>query len=273
MARLGSLLLTLLITFGQHDVVTYEGDNFPEKLGWGRITFLDCDRSLESGSFVQVCELGEAPGPLGETDFYQRSIAEFAGAPTFFIEWRVETDAPSILLDSSFIPVVLSASGSSFAIYHVTITDERVQFLRDTFIPLVFTDVERGALHVYRVELYGEEQYAWYIDGQLIDSGIPIGPYPSAESVITWGARHHTFPNTTRWDYIRYGAIPLDGSGDFDSDSDLDLWDYYFVRECVSNSGPATDAGPGCRFADFDENTTVDLRDVASFQNDFTPSP
>ena len=58
--------------------------------------------------------------------------------------------------------------------------------------------------------------------------------------------------------------------GDFDSDGGVHLGDFYFFQECVSNSGPEDDAGPGCRFADFDDDTDVDLRDIAIFQNTFT---
>jgi len=66
------------------------------------------------------------------------------------------------------------------------------------------------------------------------------------------------------------GPIAEDGSGDFDSDQDVDLDDYQYFQECFDNSGPGIDAGPGCRFADFDDDTDVDLQDLAQFQNSFT---
>ena len=71
--------------------------------------------------------------------------------------------------------------------------------------------------------------------------------------------------------------IPKDASGDYDSDSAATLFDYYFVQECVENlatgnpGGPGSDAGPGCRFSDFDGDADVDLGDFAEFQNRFAP--
>ena len=62
------------------------------------------------------------------------------------------------------------------------------------------------------------------------------------------------------------GVIPADGSGDFDSDDDVDLDDYYFFQDCVTD--PNTDAGPGCVWADFDFD--VDLIDFSHFQAAFT---
>ncbi len=70
--------------------------------------------------------------------------------------------------------------------------------------------------------------------------------------------------------------IPVDGSGDYDGDEDVDGHDYYFFHECLTNvrpginGGPENNAGPGCRFADFDDDSDVDLQDVAVFQQIFT---
>lgn len=89
-------------------------------------------------------------------------------------------------------------------------------------------------------------------------------------------ARHYEFDNTTRWDYVRFGVIPEDGSGDYDSDSAVTLDDFYFVHECLTNQrpgingGPGKDAGPGCRFVDFDFDDDVDMKDIAFLQENFT---
>jgi hypothetical protein len=71
-------------------------------------------------------------------------------------------------------------------------------------------------------------------------------------------------------------VTPVDGSADHDSNGDIDGRDFYFFHECLTNDrpgitdGPDNDAGPGCRFADFDSDTDVDLRNVATFQQVFT---
>ena len=58
--------------------------------------------------------------------------------------------------------------------------------------------------------------------------------------------------STTTWDYFRWGDIPEDGGGDFDSDGFIDQRDYFFFHDCFARRGPGSDDGPGCRFADMD---------------------
>jgi hypothetical protein len=265
-------------------IVTYEGDIFPEEVGWERrLAGTDgAERSLENGWFVQFVDLPDgSPGPFGNAEFYRRALADFGGEETFFVEWHVETDAPSSILDSSGTPVAVSAFGTAAANYHFTITDARVQVWRSNFLPILFVDIEPGVSHTYRLELCGqplcgENQYAWHIDNRLGDSGVAEGPYPNDDSVLIWGAQHYEFDNTTRWDYIRFGRIPEDGSGDFDGDGVVTLDDFYFFHECLTNrrpginGGPDQDAGPGCRFADFNADSSVDLADFAEFQVNFT---
>jgi len=270
--------LLTLTTPGTGNVETYEANVLPEHAGWERVGSFDADRWNDDGWFFQYVELGIwDPPPIGETDIYRRSIAEFAGEQRFFIEWRCETDVPSSILEVSGVAAALAAGGhGSIAFYHTSMTDARIQLFRDTSIPLVYVDILPSIPHTYRVELYADQFYEWYVDGQRVDFGVPQGTYPNSDSELIWGARHYLFDNTMRWDYVRYGEIPVDGSGDFDSDDSVDLGDFYFFHECLTNrrlginGGPESDAAPGCRFADFDDDTDVDLRDVADFQNTFT---
>jgi len=273
-----SLILLLLILVGGTSsaaVVTYEGDALPEYVGWERIAFTEIDRSIVDGYFTQFVD------ETNEPDFYRRTLAGLAGEPTFFIEWRVKTDAPSSILDSSGTPVAVVGGGTAAANYHFTITDARVQVWRSNFLPILLVDIEPGVPHTYRLELCGRAlcgdfEYAWYIDGRLGDSGVAEGPYPNTDSRLTWGVRRQTFDATTRWDYMRFGVIPEDGSGDYDSDEVVTHNDFYFFHECLTNQrlgingGPGNDAGPGCRFTDFDFDDDVDLRDLAQFQLKFT---
>jgi hypothetical protein len=74
---------------------------------------------------------------------------------------------------------------------------------------------------------------------------------------------------------VRFGRIPEDASGDYDSDGVVTLDDFYFFHECLSNrrsginGGPGMDAGPGCRFTDFNHDSSTDLSDFATFQLTF----
>lgn len=251
------------------NVVHYEGTVFPEVDGWERVQFLECERLVSDGWLTQECELGGAPGPIGETDFYRRALGEYEGESAFFIEWRVRTDVPSELFDESGIASVLSASGISGVNYHFTITRDLVRLIRDNLLPIVLVEVSAGKPHVYRLELATNMQYCWYIDGEKVDEGAPEGSYPSSGSFLIWGARHNVYENVSSWDYIRFGVTPEDASGDFDSDGTITLFDAYFFHECASNGGPDTRAGPGCRFADFDGDSDVDLLDLANMQNQF----
>jgi len=251
-------------------IVSYVGTSFPENSGWTRDDRpFDPDRWLEDGWFYQYVEIVHPDPPVyGEDDSYRRSIAEFTGTERFFVEWVVETDGPVAF--GAVAPVCFTVSGQMAIHYHFTIAKDQVLFRRDPYVPSVWVDVTPGVPHTYRLELDGDEFYACYIDRQVIDSGVPEGLYPTTDSVIVFGARASIEDSTTRWGYIRYGMIPEDGSGDYDSNALLDLADFYFFQECVSNSGPDNYAGPGCLFADFDADTDVDLRDIAVFQKMFT---
>ena len=209
MKRVASLLPIVFATVANAQVVSYEADVFPETVGWERVGGGDAVRSVEDGFFVQFVDV---PGAL---DAYQRSLADFADEQAFFIEWRVETDAPSVILDSSGTPVAVLAFGIAAANYHFTITDARVQVWRSNFLPILIVDIEPDVPHTYRLELCGqprcaEDEYAWYIDNQLGDSGVAEGPYPNPDSMLIWGVRHQMFDATTRWDYIRFGTIEPD---------------------------------------------------------------
>jgi hypothetical protein len=178
----------------------------PELDGWQREGSFDCDRWIEDGWFHQFCELGEWEEPIGETDAYRTSLAGFAGVENFFVEWVVETDIPAAILEVSGVATNVTAGGNGAAFYHTTITDERVQLLRDTDIPLVFVDIEPGVPHKYRIELT-PSSFKWLIDDEVVHSGTPEGPYPTEDSYLVWMSRHYLFDNNSGWDYIEFGSV------------------------------------------------------------------
>ncbi len=53
----------------------------------------------------------------------------------------------------------------------------------------------------------------------------------------------------------------------------LGLDDFRFFTECLTEGGPATEAGAGCLFADMDSDGDVDFHDFALFQQDFATTP
>ena len=258
-------------------IVSYDADQLPELVGWSRDQDpFPADRSLEDGWLVQYAEIIPQKPPLldiSEDDVYRRLIAEFTGTNEFFVEWRLQTDGPREGFPN-VSPAALVVSGTSRAFYHFTIANDQARYI-DADLTVRLFDIIPDVPHIYRLELFGTESYRWLIDGQVVFEGIPAGPYPTADSKIVFGARAAGQPITARWDYIRYGVIPEDGSGDYDSDGFATLDDFYFVHECLTNDrpgingGPGNDAGPGCRFADFDFDADTDLFDFAEFQNLF----
>ncbi len=120
--------------------------------------------------------------------------------------------------------------------------------------------------HTYRLEQYAVNEYFLFIDDVLVDEGTPEGPYPSSSPELAFRARSVFVDSVTEWDYIRWGEIPTPGSGDFDSEGDVDTRDFFYFDECLKNGGPEADAGPGCTWADMDQDGDVDFRDFAEFQ-------
>ncbi len=250
------------------DVFVYEADSFPEESGWDIVQiFCDPELWVEGGWFFQHVELCPGvPPPGGQTAGYRRYLDDFLGEGEFFIEWVVESDA-----DQSEIPwgggAAFAAASSGPVRYTFFITRDLVKLNRDNTLPIVFVEIEPGVPHTYRLELYGADLYVWYIDGEVADSGLPEAAYPSYTPFITWRASAAFLPDTTGWDYIRYGTIPAEGSGDFDSDGEVDFDDWPFFQECFS-----TDAGswPGCAWADMDFDGDTDCDDWSLFLKAWT---
>lgn len=252
-------------------VVTYEGNDFPEQIGWQRLRDT-VERRLEDGWLVQTVESGQ--------DFYRYDISglsELVGR--FFVEWRAITNNPEWLIDEWQVPAAVSAGGQAASLYHTVMTESAAVLLRDISIPRVIAPISINLPHIYRVEVFPDE-YIWYIDGIVADRGVPEGPYPDADAEVLWGVEgNEGVSATTAWDFVRTGRIPDDASGDYDSDGAETLFDYYFVQDCLTKDGPVIfggpeqNAGPGCRFADFDADGDTDMLDYAQFQNAFGQTP
>ncbi len=248
------------------DVFSYECDSFPEDSGWD-IVQIYCDPELwiEEGHFFQHVDMCPSdPPPGGQKATYRRSLDDFIGEEEFFIEWVVETDA-----DQSEIPwgggAAFAAGSTGGVNYTFFITRDLVKLNRDNTLPIIFVDIEPGA-HTYRLELYGADLYVWYIDGVVVDSGLPEGAYPSYNPTLTFRAKSYWLPNLTRWDYIRYGTISAN-PGDFNFDWEIDFYDLYYFHECLT-----TEAGnwAGCAWADMDGSGGVDCDDWALFRKAWT---
>lgn len=256
-------------------VFTSEFLSEPVSEGWDvGVVYCDPDTWNDSGWYYQQLDLEACPpGPGGGRDSYRRSLEPFNGVAEFFGEFRVQTDGDRSEIPGG-APALLAIGNFGGVHYHMTVARDLVQFFRDADLPIFLIEVEPGVPHTFRIE-HDPDRFAFYIDGYLIDEGPPEGPFPAYDPSISWRGRSWYLPCENAWDYIRYGVTPADASGDFNSDGTVASDDFYFFHECLTNErpgingGPELDAGPGCRFADFDADGDVDLFDLAELQNQF----
>jgi hypothetical protein len=250
-------------------VVSYEATSFPDDDGWDRVEpYCTPERELNSGLLVIDCDLGCFPPPSGgDRDIYTRCIDEYLGQDRFFVEWRVFADGPSSDMPWG-APAIFSVASQGPVLYYFRLSRDVVRLFRDAQFPAVLVSVESDVPHTLRLELYGPDLFIWFVDAEEVDSGLPEGPYPQHSPQITWASNAAHFPAHVEWDYIRYGVIPVDASGDFDSDGHIDLRDWRYFLECVDRTATLPN-DPGCRWADLNADTNVDLNDFATFQTLF----
>ena len=104
-------------------------------------------------------------------------------------------------------PVSLSAASQGDTNYRLVMSRDLVDFSRDNAIPTIFVQIEPDLMHTYRIEHIGNKLYRFLIDGMVIDSGVPEGPYPIASSFIIWRSFCSQAPNMTTWDYVVFGTL------------------------------------------------------------------
>jgi hypothetical protein len=248
---------------------TYDADFFPENfLLFDRTVYGTPERRLENGWLILTVE-------EGDKDTYRYDLGGIGSlVGRFFVEWRAVTDYPEWLIHEWQVPAVVSAAGNG-PFYHVVMTKSAAALthfdLTRTIVPITASQP-----HTHRIEVFAD-QYLWYIDGVVVNSGVPVGPYPDPNAFITWGIDGYKgMANTTAFDYIRLGEIPQPASGDYDSNLEISSPDYRFVHDCLAKAGPDLSAGPyentgpGCAFTDFDFDLDVDLFDFAEFASRYT---
>jgi len=249
------------------EVYAYECDSLPPEAGWTLLqAWCDPQEWVNDGHHFQHVELCEGyDPPQGQRFDYTRSLADFLGQGEngFFIEWVNQTDGHRDEIPYT-APAMLSAYNNGSVWYKATIASDRVRLFRDTDLPILYFDIEEGMSHRYRLELYGETLYRWFIDDVEVDAGVPEGELLAYSPAVNTCAAAKFAASTTIWDCIRWGTIPADGSGDYDSDGAVDSDDFYFFQDYFS--GADVDAGPGGRWADFDADTDVDCDDWEAFQ-------
>ncbi len=191
---------------GWAQMVSYEADSFPEDMGWERGDRPRlCERWLDAGWLHFECETLDENPCGGEDDFYRWELDDWAGVPRFFLEAHLITDGPNSEL-IAVAPASLVASGSSGIRFHTTVSRDLAVFVwnpdfRGPYVPL---DPETS--HVFRIDVYGPFWFEWSVDGVIHDWGSVGRQYPTADSVVQWGARAFCFDSVTAFDYVRFGV-------------------------------------------------------------------
>jgi hypothetical protein len=270
--RVAILALLFAAVPARGDVFSYECNSFPGESGWEVINeYCDPEDWIDDGwlfEHVDNCEGHDPPG--GQQFDYKRSLEDFEGSQEFFIDWRVQTNGESSEIPG-VAPAALNLSNLWGVYYAFTIASDQVRFVQDyDDLPWVWVDIQDGVPHTYRIELHADGSYEWWIDAQPQEQPSPDqeGPLLTSDANILFRAKSWYLESTVWWDYIRYGTIPVDGSGDYDSNAEVDAEDYCFFADYFS--GPDVDAGPGARWADFDADTDVDCDDWIAFKDAWT---
>ncbi len=143
--RFSVAILLLTVSTVHADVFSFEATAFLDRSGWVLLqNYCDPNMRIEDGWFHQHVEMcpGDPP-PGGQSSVYRRSLEEYIGVETFFLEWVVETDA-----DASELPwggganiSAWSNGGVNSAFY---IAGDLVELYRDYTIPSVFIELEPG---------------------------------------------------------------------------------------------------------------------------------
>ena len=193
--------------------VFFEGDCFPEDLGFERQIHQDPVRWIDDGWFVQEIDVGEGDGSpfSGDHDTYVLDIGLYTGEP-FYVEWRMITDAPNEEIDTHNGGAKMILVGGSVA-YHCSMASGLARILRGYPYPTQYFEIEPGVPHTYRLEVYGAEYFSLSIDDVIVDDGLPEADWPTPTALISFGSLYYLNEHTTQWDYVRFGSIPEPATG------------------------------------------------------------
>ncbi len=191
---------------GWAQMVSYEGNSFPEESGWERRERLHPpERWLSDGWLHFECESLRENPCSGEDEFYRWDIEDWANAPRFVLEGRIATDGPNSEL-IAVAPASLVASGTSGIRFHATVSRDEAIFFWDPDVYAVIVPLDPEMSHEFRVDVYGPYWFEWSVDGVVHEWGSVGRQYPTADSAVQWGARAFCFDNVTAFDYVRFGV-------------------------------------------------------------------
>jgi len=272
-AKLSAVLVLSVGSSSYSQVYVYECDVLPVEAGWTLLqAFCDPSESLVDGDLVHAVDICPAQPPFGQQIDYRIDIPEFLGVSDMFFEWRVEStgDRSELVFTAPSSFVISDGGGVN---YHFTIASDQIRYIRDDNVPWIFLDIAPDVPHTYRVELFDVDWFTVFIDGVVVDEGVPEGLLTQFVPAVLFRAKAQFGPSTTTWEYMRWGVIPADGSGDFDSNGAADAFDLFYFSECIDRSAAGEPADPSCQWADFNADNTVNCTDIAAFTAIYAGDP
>lgn len=268
-ASLGFFLL--MPSFAFCETHTYECESVPLRSGWTVWTsFCEPSEWVAGQQFLQHVGICPDSDPrTGQTSGYTTSIADFEGTAEFWIEWKVQSTGDSDeLIFGGPCSLGVGNSGINYSIY---MADDQVRFIRDVgLFDVLYFDTQAGVPHTYRLEVFTDALYLFYIDGVVVDSGLPEQhpvPFLNSNTVVNFRSKAVSVESTTTWSFFRWGQLQNPGGGDFTGGGEVDSADLPFFSECLNSP---SGAWAGCVWADMDLSGGVDCADTALFTDAWT---
>jgi hypothetical protein len=183
--------------------IAYEGNDFPENVGWDRHWGVHGppgdpnsvpQRSIEDGVFVL-----DTTSDIWMYDYYQihRAIDPEPGE-LFVAEWRVAVDDLLVYWDPGIVIARDDPPGHvslKFGISSLLIRTEDVEF-----------QIGEGS-HSFRFESFDMIEFDVYVDGELLHHGV-FESESLLQSYVGFGNGTAGASSLSRWDYLRFGVVP-----------------------------------------------------------------
>lgn len=176
--------------------VSYDGNAYPEDVGWWRIWGAqpDAQRSLDNGVFTL-----DTRRDLGTVEYYvwpPMGAIDPGPGEVFIYRWRVKIDE---VINAPDAGVTVASDGRR--IVGLEYDESSIQDLHGkqaTFEP--------GRFHTFELRSTDMIGYALYIDDAL--AWTDTFRFSTISSRVSWGEGTEGAASLTHWDYVSFGVVP-----------------------------------------------------------------
>jgi hypothetical protein len=175
--------------------VAYEGNDFPENEGWGRVTSGGgAERTIQDGILII-----DGLRSVAVNDLYGRGRQPFDPGPgeVFRADWRLGIDQVIGVRDPGFAIF----SQESWAVVFSWSTT----FIRSEF-EAIDIPYQTSEMHEYSVVSSDMRNYQLFADGVLLHEGQFFQVFGNPH--VRWGDGVQGAASLSRWDYVRFGVVP-----------------------------------------------------------------